>query len=324
MANPSEQFPNPVGIDLDITAKKGEKFSVEDGFTWLVRGFAFLTVAILFWMTWVVFTKAQPAIAKFGLGFFTSTTWDVPNEIFGALPYIYGTLFSSILSLLIAVPIGLAVALVTSEDIFPQKVRTPVAFIVELIAAIPSVVIGLWGFFVLSPFLRPAQQWLYDNFKVIPLFSTPPSDTNMLMAGIILGIMILPTMAAISRDVLLLVPKELRTGSMALGSTRWETIFRVILPSGLSGIVGAAMLALGRALGETMAVTLIIGNNPLISASLFDPGYTIPAVLAVEFAEATDFHISALMYLALILFALTLVVNIGAVLFVQSLGAKNR
>jgi phosphate transport system permease protein len=323
MANPSEQFPNPVGIDLDITAKKGEIFSIEDGFAWLVRSFAFITVVILFWMTWVVFTKAQPAIAKFGLGFLTSRTWDVPEEIFGALPYIYGTLFSSILSLLIAVPVGLAVALVTSEDIFPENIRTPVAFIVELIAAIPSVIIGLWGFFVLSPFLRPAQQWLYDNFKAIPLFSTPPSDTNMLMAGIILGIMILPTMAAISRDILLLVPKELRTGSMALGSTRWETIFRVILPSGLSGIVGAAMLALGRALGETMAVTLIIGNNPLISASLFDPGYTIPAVLAVEFAEASDFHISALMYLALILFALTLVVNIAAVVFVES-RKKNR
>jgi phosphate transport system permease protein len=329
MANPSDRVSNPESLNLEIRTKEGENFTVDDGFKWLVRGFAIIAVILLFWMTLIIFQRALPAIVKFGLGFFTSTDWDIPGEVFGALPYIYGTLFSSALSLLIAVPVGLAVALVTSEDFFPEKVRTPVAFVVELIAAIPSVVIGLWGFFVLAPFFLPLQQLLFDYFKWIPLFSTAPDNTlpptnttNMLIAGVILGIMILPTMAAVSRDVLLVVPKELRTGSMALGSTRWETIFRVLLPSGMSGIVGAAMLALGRALGETMAVTLVIGNNPQISASLFEPGHTIPAVLAVEFAEATDFQIAALMYLALILFALTLAVNIGAVLLVQLLGVK--
>lgn len=186
--------------------------------------------------------------------------WDVANLSFGALPYIYGTLVSSGLALLLAVPVGLAVALVTSEDFLPAWVRSPLAFLIELIAAIPSVIIGLWGIFVMIPFLQPIQDWLYQNFSWIPLFSTAPSGYGMLSAGVILAIMILPTMAAISREVLLVLPKDLRSGSMSLGATRWETIFKVLLPAGASGIVGAAVLALGRALGETMAVTMVIGN----------------------------------------------------------------
>lgn len=325
MANVSEQVPNSVNIDLDITNKKGENFSIDDGFIWVVRSFAFLTVALLFWISWVIFDKARPAIAFFGLGFFWGKDWDVPNEIFGALPYIYGTIISSALSLLLAVPIGLAVALVTSEDFLPNWVRSPIAFVVELIAAIPSVIIGLWGIYVLIPFLTPLQDWLYNKFQVIPLFNTQASGPSMLIAGVILAIMILPTMAAISRDVLLVIPRELRTDSMALGSTRWETIFRVLLPSGASGIVGAAMLALGRALGETMAVTMVIGNSSVISSSLLDPGYSIPAVLANEFPEAASaLHIGSLTYLALILFALTLAVNIGAVMLVQLLGVNKK
>jgi phosphate transport system permease protein len=325
MANVSEEVPNIVNIDVDITNKKGENLSIDDGFIWVVRSFAFLTVALLFWISWVIFDKARPAIAKFGLGFFWGKDWDVPNEIYGALPYIYGTIISSALSLILAVPIGLAVALVTSEDFLPDWVRSPIAFVVELIAAIPSVIIGLWGIYVLIPFLTPLQDWLYNKFQFIPLFNTQSSGPSMLIAGIILAIMILPTMAAISRDVLLVIPRELRTGSMALGSTRWETIFRVLLPSGASGIVGAAMLALGRALGETMAVTLVIGNSSFISSSLLDPGYSIPAVLANEFPEAASaLHIGSLTYLALILFALTLAVNIGAVMLVQLLGVKKK
>lgn len=204
--------------------------------------------------------------------------------------------------------------------------RSSLAFVVELIAAIPSVIIGLWAIFVFIPVIEPLQKWLASAFGWIPLFKTPdPSGTNMLTAGIILAIMILPTMAAISRDVLLVIPKELRSASMALGSTRWETIFRVLLPAGFSGIVSAAMLALGRALGETMAVTMVIGNSAQISASLLDPAYTIPSVLANEFAEAEPgLHIGALSYLGLILFALTLIVNIGAVLLVQWVGKKNQ
>ncbi len=204
--------------------------------------------------------------------------------------------------------------------------RSPISFLVELIAAIPSVIIGLWGIFVLTSFVQPIQQWLYQYFRWIPLFSTDPSGYggySMFTAGIILAIMILPTMAAISREVLLVIPKELRTGSMSLGATRWETIFGVLLPAGISGIIGAAILALGRALGETMAVTMVIGNSPTISNSLLELGYTIPAVLANEFGEAQDeLHLGSLMYLALILFVLTLLVNIVAVLLVRLIGRQ--
>ena len=330
MTNSSEPFdtkqPNLVDESIDITVTRGTNLILDQGFTWLTYIFAALTVGVLFWMSWIIFRQAQPAINKFGLGFLWGQQWDIGNLVFGALPYIYGTLVSSAIALLFAVPIGIAVALVTSENFLPPSLRTTIAFIVELIAAIPSVIIGLWGISVFIPFLVPFQKWLFDTFHWIPLFNTPdPGGSNMLTAGMILAIMILPTMAAISRDVLLVVPKELRSGSMALGSTQWETIFRVILPAGFSGILGAAMLALGRALGETMAVTMVIGNSSQISASLLDPGYTIPSVLANEFAEAQDpLHLGALTYLGLILFAVTLVINIGAVAIVQLVSRKNR
>jgi phosphate transport system permease protein len=322
MRERSNHAPN-LFAELDITKTSRENLWLDRGFTWLVFGFACATVILLFWISWVIFQNAQPAIEKFGLGFLWSQEWNVGELNFGALPYVYGTVVSSGLALILAVPVGLAVALITSEDFLPPWVRSPVAFLVELIAAIPSVIIGLWGIFVLIPFLQPIQEWLYQNFRWIPLFSTEPFGYGMLTAGVILAIMILPTMAAISREVLVAVPKELRSGSMSLGATRWETIFGVLLPAGISGILGAAVLALGRALGETMAVTMVIGNSPLISASILDLGYTIPAVLANEFGEAQDgLHIGALMYLALILFTVTLLVNITAVLMVRLIGHR--
>ena len=337
MKDRSEQAYKTVGVDstasdhlntsaaeLDIITTAGENLWLDQGFNWLVRGFAFCTVAVLFWMTWVIFKNALPAIEKFGLGFLWSQDWDVATLTFGALPYIYGTLLSSTIALLIAVPVGLAVALVTSEDLLPPWVRSPIAFFVELIAAIPSVIVGLWGFFVLIPFLMPIEQWLNLHLGWIPLFSTQPSGYGMLPAGIILAIMILPTMAAISREVFLALPKDLRSGSMSLGATRWETIFGVLLSAAASGILGAAILALGRALGETMAVTMVIGNSPLISASLLDVGYTIPAVLANEFGEALEsLHIGALMYLSLILFIVTLGINIAAVMLVRLISLQS-
>ena len=321
MQERSNKFTNSdtVRINLDITKGK-ENLWLDKVFAWFVSGFAFVTVGILFWLSWTIFEKAQPAIQKYGLGFLVSQDWNVADLSFGALPYIYGTLVTSAIALIIAIPIGLAVALVTSEKFLPPQMRSLLAFVVELIAAIPSVIIGLWGIFVLIPFLQPVQQWLFNYLKWIPLFSTEPFGPGILPAGIILAIMILPTMAAISREVLLAVPQELRSGSMSLGATRWETIFGVLLPAGVSGILGAAVLALGRALGETMAVTMVIGNSPTISASLLDLGYTIPAVLANEFPEAVDdLHIGALMYLALILFTVTLLVNTIAVLLVRLL-----
>ncbi|MBE9051784.1 phosphate ABC transporter permease subunit PstC [Nostocales cyanobacterium LEGE 11386] len=321
----SSPHPNFGEENFELIAKDGMKGWFDQGFTWLVYTFAAITVAVLFVMSWIIFQEARPAIAKFGIEFLWEQDWDVNNEVFGALPYIYGTIISSAIAILFAFPIGLAIALVTSENFLLPAVQTTLAFIVQLIAAIPSVIVGLWGVFIFIPVLLPLQKWLANYFGWIPLFNTTePFGTNMLTAGIILAIMILPTMAAISRDVLLAIPKELRSSSMALGSTRWETIFRVLLPAGFSGIVSAAMLSLGRALGETMAVTMVIGNSSQISASLLDPAYTIPSVIANEFAEADPgLHIGALTYLGLVLFGVTLAVNIVAVLLVQWVRQKN-
>ena len=306
--------------DVNLADQDGHNSFIDQGFTWLVQGFAVSVVLVLGWMSWVIFRQAQPAIEKFGFGFLWTQNWDINELTFGALPYIYGTLVSSAIALIIALPIGLAVAVVTSERFLPPWIRSPIAFVVELIAAIPSVIIGLWGIFVLIPFLQPVQQWLFQHLSWIPIFNSEPAGPSMLIAGIILAIMILPTIAAISREVLIAIPKELRTASASLGATQWETIFRVLLPSAISGILGAAMLGLGRALGETMAVTMVIGNSDQISTSLLNPGNTIPALLANQFAEASDgLHIGALMYLALILFALTLIVNMLAIVLVKFL-----
>jgi phosphate transport system permease protein len=273
-----------------------------------------VSIFILLFMSIKIFEHAFPAIERFGLGFLVGREWNVPDLQFGALPLIYGTIGSSIIALIVAIPVGLAVAIVTSEDLLPQWLRSTVAFTIELIAAIPSVIFGLWGFYTLVGILRPTQEFLHTNFRGIPFFSTEPSGFGLLTAGILLAIMILPTLAAVSREVLLVVPGYLRTGSMALGATRWETIFRVVLPTAFSGIIGGVMLALGRALGETMAVTMVIGNAATIGPSLFEAAYSIPAILANQFAEAQDpIHEGALSYLVLILFVLTLVVNIGAI-----------
>jgi len=312
-----------VDLETDLTSTKGEGVWLEYGFTGLVWLMAVATAGVLFWLSWVIFQEARPAVEEFGLSFLWSQTWNVGQEKFGALPFIYGTLVSSLVALLLAVPTGLAVAIVTSEDFLPIWVRSPLGFLVELIAAIPSVIIGLWGIFVLIPFLLPFQQWLFTKLGWFPLFSFEPYGPGMLVAGIVLAIMILPTVAAISREVLLVIPQDLRSASMSLGATRWETIGKVLLPAGSSGIVGAIILALGRALGETMAVTMVIGNSIQISPSVLAPGYTIPAILANQFAEALDkLHIGALMYLALILFVITLVVNIIAVVMVQLIGRR--
>lgn len=281
---------------------------------------ALLTASIPFWMCALIFKDAQPAIAKFGLAFLWTQEWNIDQNLFGALPYIYGTLVSSAIALILALPIGVAVAIVTSEKVLPEWLQTPIAFLVELIAAIPSVIVGLWGRFILIPVLEPFQTFLYSHFKWIPLFNTQPFGPSMLMAGIVLAIMILPTIAAISREVFLALSQDLRNGAFALGATQWESILFIMLPAGASGIFGGASLALGRALGETMAVTMVIGNVSEISGSLLNPGNTIPALLANQFGEASDpLHIGALMYLALLLFLVTLAVNALAAVLVRAL-----
>jgi phosphate transport system permease protein len=283
-------------------------------FRYLMYAASGISVGILLLMGGTIFQHTLPALKQFGLGFLVGKEWNVQDQIFGAVPAIYGTIGSSAIALLIAIPVGLSVAILTSEDLLPQKFRSIVAFVIELIAAIPSVVFGLWGFFTLVPLLRPLQEFIHAKFGWVPLFSTEPSGFGLFTAGTLLAIMILPTLAAVSREVLLVVPSYLRTGSMALGATRWETIVRVVLPTAFSGIIGAVMLALGRALGETMAVTMVIGNSSTIGPSLFEAAYSIPAILANQFGEAQeDVHLGALAYLALILFVLTLAVNVGAV-----------
>ncbi len=315
--------PTATNAAVDLTDTNGEGLWLESGFTLFVWAFALGTAAMLFWMSGIIFKDAWPAISKFGVQFLWSPQWEIEELQFGALPFIYGTLVSSAIAIILAIPLGLSVAIVTSENFLPIWVRSPLGFMVELISAIPSVIVGLWGIFVLIPFLLPLQQSLFDNFSWFPLFSSEPFGPGMLPAGILLSIMILPTVAAISRDVLLSVPVDLRSASMSLGATRWETIFKLLLPAASSGIIGATILALGRALGETMAVTMVIGNSIQINRSLLAPAYSIPAVLASQFGEAQEeLHVGALMYLALILFIITLLVNAMAVLLVQLIGVK--
>ncbi|HEY2924391.1 MAG TPA: phosphate ABC transporter permease subunit PstC [Candidatus Eisenbacteria bacterium] len=249
------------------------------------------------------------ALRTFGLGFLTSTDWDPVTEKFGALPYIYGTLVSSALALLLAVPLGIGTAVYLAE-VANRRLGTIVSFVIELLAAIPSIVYGVWGFFVLAPWLRSAvEPWLIAHLGFLPLFSGYPFGIGMLNAGIVLAIMVVPTIVSISREVLLSTPRSVREAALALGATPAEAI-GVALGAAKPGILGAVILALGRALGETMAVTMVIGNTNRISASLLDPGATMASIIANEFTEATTpLYISSLIEIALVLFAITIVVN---------------
>jgi phosphate transport system permease protein len=255
---------------------------------------------------------AWPALSKSGLSFLTGSKWDVAAGEFGAAPAIYGTVVSSALALIIATPLALGVSIFLSE-IAPKWLRQPVGFLVDLLAAIPSVVYGLWGIFVLIPLLRdPVGPFLRDTLHLgsTPFFSGPNYGYSMLGAGVILAIMILPFISAVTREVLLAVPQSQRDAALALGATRWEMIRDAVIPYARSGIIGGIILGLGRALGETMAVTMLIGNRPEISASLFAPGYTMASLIANEFSEATsDAHLSALMAVGAVLFGVTLIVN---------------
>ena len=286
--------------------------SLDQGFIWLTKIFAFGVAATLLWIGLQVAIASWPAIQKFGASFLANTTWNPVNDSYGVLPQIYGTLLSSFIGLLIAVPIGVGTAILLSEDFLPAKVKLVLVFAVELLAAIPSVVYGVWGIFVLVPILTNLGKWLNSYFGWIPFFSTSPTGPGMLPAGVILAIMTLPIITALSRDALISIPPSLRQAAVGLGATRWETILQILVPAAFSGIVSAVMLALGRAMGETMAVTMLIGNSNNISISLLAPGNTISSLLANQFSEASGLQVSALMYAALVLFFLTLVVNIMA------------
>jgi phosphate transport system permease protein len=291
--------------------------TLDTGFIWLTRILALAVAGLLLYIAIVVGIRSMPAISKYGLGFLFSSAWNPVNDSYGVLPMIYGTLVSSLVALIIAIPLGLGTAVFLTEDFIPLSVRTPLVFLVELLAAIPSVVYGLWGIAVLVPLLLPVQQWLHNSLGWLPLFSTPPTNRSIFIAGLVLSIMILLIITAISRDSLAALPPELRQASLGLGATRWETLFRVLIPAAFSGIVGGIMLALGRALGETMAATMLIGNSNQISLSILQPGNTIASLLASQFSEASGLQVAALMYAGLVLFVITLIVNILAELVVR-------
>ena len=263
---------------------------------------------------------SMPSLREFGIAFLWGTEWKPAQNEFGALPFVYGTVVSSLLALLMAVPISLGIAIFLVEQA-PAKVARPIAFMVELLAAIPSVVYGLWGIFVLAPFIRNYLGWfLQEYFGWIPLFQGRLTGIGMLTGGIILALMITPIITAVVRDVLEAVPTTQREAALALGATKWETT-TIVLGNAASGIAGAIVLGLGRAIGETMAVTMVIGNSPQISASLFEPANTIASLLAANFAEATDeLYLSALIEIGLVLFLVTFVVNAFAKLLIMGVG----
>lgn len=270
-----------------------------------------------------LWANSAQARSAFGWAFLWTATWDPVTGEFGALPFIVGTLITSLLALLLAVPLSLGIAIFLSE-LAPEWLRAPLSFLVELLAAVPSVVYGLWGLYVLVPMVvQPVARVLHAALGFLPFFEGPVYGPSRLAASVILAIMITPTISAVSRDVFRAIPRGQREASLALGATQWETIWQVLVPYGLSGILGAVILGLGRALGETMAVTMVIGNNLDLSASLLHPGYTMSSIIVNEFTEAIyDLYLSALIEIGLALFLLTLVLNLIARLLVWNVGRR--
>jgi phosphate transport system permease protein len=297
---------------------------LDRGFRGLTRGFAWLTVIAVVFLVFEIGKAAAPAAQKYGLSFLTTTRWDSGREEFGIKPEIWGTLYSSVLGVVIGAVFGLAVAIFLTQDFIPPKLELFFKNVVELLAAIPSVVYGLWGIFVVIPTIRPAVNWLHDGLGWIPFFGTRLSGPGLLPAALVLAIMVLPTISAISRDALVAVPPKLREAAFGLGATRWEAILAVILPTASRGIYGSIILAFGRALGETMALAMLVGNANVISWSVLSPADTLAALLANRFAEASDLEIGALMYAALVLMAITLLVNLvgAAILRRAEIGQK--
>ncbi len=284
---------------------------LDRGFRGLTYAFSWLTILVVLSLVLVIGEAASPAVAKYGTEFITTSQWDPGKEKFGVVPQIWGTVYSSLLGVGIGSFFGLAVAIFLTQDFIPHAWETFFKNVVELLAAIPSVVYGLWGIFVVIPTIRPVCNWLFDHLNWIPIFGTHLSGPGLLPAALVLAIMVLPTVTAISRDALGAVPPKLREAAFGLGATRWETILAVILPTASRGIYGSIILAFGRALGETMALAMLVGNSNVVSWSMFSPADTLAALLANHFAEASKIEIGALMYAALVLMAITLAVNVG-------------
>jgi len=292
-------------------------------FSLLLAGAALIVLVLVAAIGYELWQNSALARAAYGLKFLWTATWDPVAQEFGALPFILGTLETSLLALVLAVPVSLGIAIFLAE-LAPDWLRTPLGFLVELLAAVPSVIYGLWGLYVLVPTLvRPVATALNHSLGFLPLFAGPVFGPSRLAAGLILAIMITPTISAVSRDVFRAVPRSQREASLALGATEWETIWQVLIPYGLSGILGAVILGLGRALGETMAVTMVIGNNLDLTPSLLHPGYTMSSIIVNEFTEATyDLYLHALIEIGLVLFVLTLGLNLIARVLVWSVARR--
>lgn len=279
---------------------------------------ASIVLVVILGLVYELTVGSSESLVANGFSFFTTSTWNPSGEVFGALPFILGTLYTSIWALVLALPISLFTAIFLSE-IAPRWIAQPVSFMVELLAAIPSVVYGLWGIFVLQPFLVKSVETPIAKSALakLPIFGDLPNGYDMLAASVILAIMILPYITSVSRDILQAIPRTMREGSYALGATKWQTIKKVVLPYARAGIIGAIVLGFGRALGETMAVTMVIGNAPVFKTNLFSSGYTLSSVIANELAEASGVHRAALIELGLTLFLVTLIVNAGARLLIS-------
>ncbi|MEA5515124.1 phosphate ABC transporter permease subunit PstC [Nodularia sp. UHCC 0506] len=291
---------------------------IDVGFWGLTLLLAISAGAVLIWVIVQTATAATPAIQEFGLGFLWGTTWNPVTDIYGVLPQIYGTLVTAFIALLIAVPLGIGVAIFLTEGFAPSWVTTPIAFAIELIVAIPSVVLGIWGIFILIPAIRPIFTFINTYFGWIPFFSGKGSTGNsLLLVGLVLAIMIVPIIISITRSTFEVLPAYLRNGSLALGATRWETILRVLIPAGLSGIISSVMLAMGRAMGETMVAAMLVGNANRINISWLQPGSTITGLIASQFGEAGRTQVAALMYAGVVLMILSLVVNILAEIIIR-------
>ena len=306
-------------------APKRRAWSGDRVLRWILTVLAAGILALIAFFFIRLIVEAQPAFSKFGVfGFTFDNNWDVARDTFGALPLVVGTLITSAIALVIGVPVAVAAALFLTE-LCPRRLRSPLTVMVELLAAVPSVVYGLWGFLVLVPKLKGAEEWFGRTFDFLPFVGPNVPGPNYFIAGLILAIMILPIVSAISREVIATVPAEHKEAALALGATRWEMIKVAVLPYARPGISGGAMLGLGRAIGETIAVTLVIGNAPTIGHTIFSQGYTLAAVIANEFGEAANdpTHRAALIAAGLVLFVLTLLVNVIARYFVVR-GTRNR
>jgi phosphate transport system permease protein len=279
--------------------------------------FAWGTILLVAFIVYQIGSTASPAVQKHGVKFLSGSQWNASKEQFGILPQIWGTLYSSILGVGLGSAFGLAVAIFLTQHFLPPRVEVVLKNIIQLLAAIPSVVYGLWGIFVVIPAIRPIANGIHQRLSWLPIFDTPLAGPGLLPAALVLAIMVLPTVTAISRDALAAVPPRLYEAAYGLGATRWETILGVVLPTARRGIYGSIILAFGRALGETMALAMLIGNANVMSWSLFAPASTLAALLANQFPEASRVEVSALMYAALVLLAITLVVNVLGTLILE-------